>query len=238
METTAAIKKEELESMKHFIVAQQLPSRAAAMERAEASLAEALEGAPMCTVVGSNSNKRDSQNYEDPLIRDACACPYLREFLPDQLDLDFCRITTNTTAISSSDANADGECNPSWVLRNPVHALHLDSQLDETSCVSTNGPKKQNNEPVLYGEEQERLIAMQTEGLSETRYPWLRQQRQVLEEKLQQLSPQQDKQTTEGQHLSQKQQVPLPLSKPPTTTLESTESTALKILFSPSFDPL
>ena len=80
-----------------------------------------------------------------------CHCPHLLEYLPDQLDLTFAKSQTR-----------------GWMLRNPIHAMHLASQLDPVWLQSLEDP------PVLYGDEQERLEAITMEGIPETWHPWTR----------------------------------------------------------------
>jgi hypothetical protein len=53
-------------------------------------------------------------------------------------------------------------------LANPVHALHLSSQLDPSWLAGLK------DAPILYGEEQERTMAMQTPGLPETYHPFMK----------------------------------------------------------------
>ena len=80
-----------------------------------------------------------------------CHCPHLLEYLPEQLDLTFAKSETRGR-----------------MLRNPIHAMHLASQLDPVWLQSLEDP------PVLYGEEQEKLEAITKEGISETWHPWMR----------------------------------------------------------------
>jgi hypothetical protein len=72
----------------------------------------------------------------------ASCCTHLRKILPDELDLEFV-----TTA-------HDG-----FFIKNPVHALHLESQFD---------PKEDITDWLVYGEEQERALAFTTPGIVET----------------------------------------------------------------------
>jgi hypothetical protein len=72
----------------------------------------------------------------------ASCCAHLRKILPDELDLEFV-----TTA-------QDG-----FFIKNPVHALHLESQFD---------PKEDITDWLVYGEEQERALAFTTPGIVET----------------------------------------------------------------------
>ena len=81
--------------------------------------------------------------------RHATSCPHLLEFLPHALDLDFAQTEKGV-----------------WLLRNPVHALHLESQLDALELKGTKSP------PILYEEEQERFLALLTRGFSDTWHPY------------------------------------------------------------------
>jgi hypothetical protein len=82
--------------------------------------------------------QQQQQQPRDP----PCCCPHLRKILPDELVLDF--ITTPQ----------DG-----FYIKNPVHALHLESQFD---------PKEEITDWLVYGEEQERALAFTTPGIVET----------------------------------------------------------------------
>jgi hypothetical protein len=125
--------------MKSFLLKQQFPDHDKALRHAEDSL-EAFE---------SKSN----HGVPDTLVRQACACPHLREVLPDALQLDFVETSTGN-----------------FVLANPVHSLHLTAHLDAAWL------KALKEEPIMYGEEQERMMAVRTPGLAETFHPWLKSQ--------------------------------------------------------------
>jgi hypothetical protein len=87
-----------------------------------------------------------------------CCCRHLRVYLPHQLDLDFVQNSTGSGIL----------------LRNPVHSLHLDNHMqpDEFVVASGNGNGITVGMPILYGEEQERLLALRTQGFSDHWHPY------------------------------------------------------------------
>jgi len=72
---------------------------------------------------------------------ETCQCSHLQEYLPHLLDWEL-----NTAPHG-------------WVIANPVHAMHLESQLDP-------GPTD-HLPPILYGAEEQRTDALHTEGVVE-----------------------------------------------------------------------
>jgi hypothetical protein len=148
--------------MKSFLGKQQLPDFKTALERAEGNLETWTKSkpAPSTSNGDSNSNTPAVTSTSAPSASNSrsasptactCACPHLLELLPGQLNLDFCQTA-----------------NRGWVLANPVHALHLSSQLDPSWLAGLK------DAPILYGEEQERTMAMQTPGLPETYHPFMK----------------------------------------------------------------
>ncbi|GKZ01139.1 hypothetical protein MPSEU_001065400 [Mayamaea pseudoterrestris] len=121
--------------MKEFTLQQQCPPADVALKRAEASLQEFDE-------------RSSSLSQPCSLDHASCRCPHLLEYLPHELDLSFAKSETR-----------------GWILQNPVHAMHLASQLDPTWLQSLE------ESPLLYGDEQERLLASTTEGIPKTWHP-------------------------------------------------------------------
>jgi len=127
--------------MKDCILKQQLPDLKTAVKRADVNLE-------------TWSKSGDSARHAS---HGACSCSHLLQFLPVNLTLDFVQNTTNAV-----------EQGASWVLEDPVHALHLQSQLDATWL------QQLKDAPVLYGEEQERTMVMLSAGLPEAYHPFLK----------------------------------------------------------------
>lgn len=85
---------------------------------------------------------------------ESCQCPHFQEYLPRILDLTVCRTTP-------SQRHPKG-----WSFANPVHALHMVASL--SGADSSSKIQKQRLPPTfLYGEEQHRTSALQTEGIAE-----------------------------------------------------------------------
>lgn len=95
----------------------------------------------------SNGPKSDSVTTVDHVTQialETCHCVHLQEYLPHVLDLQLCKARKNPRG---------------WVVANPVHSLHLTSQLEDASPSSTIF-----KEPtILYGEEQQRTNALHAE---------------------------------------------------------------------------
>ena len=106
-----------------------------------------------------------------------CPCPHWRKYLPQQLDLSFCEIIQSTSEKEDQAPSVAAAAPPpprrtAWVLNDPVHALHLQSQLEQppdSYYYSDEAPV------LLFGDEQERLLALKTEGLAEAWHPWIQE---------------------------------------------------------------
>ena len=85
---------------------------------------------------------------------ESCRCPHLQEYLPRILDLTVVRTTP-------SSRHPRG-----WSFANPVHALHMIGS--QPGGESSSKVQKQRLPPTyMYGEEQHRTAAVQTEGIAE-----------------------------------------------------------------------
>ena len=94
-----------------------------------------------------------AKDHVTQVALERCHCVHLQEYLPHLLDLDLCKAKNHPRG---------------WVVANPVHALHLESQLeDDSPPVSTTNSKQQPPLPLLYGEEQQRTLALSTHGVAE-----------------------------------------------------------------------
>jgi hypothetical protein len=89
-----------------------------------------------------------AKDHVTQVALETCQCIHLQEYLPHLLDLDVCKAKNHPRG---------------WVVANPVHALHLESQLEDSLPVSTHWKQP----PLLYGEEQQRTLALSTEGVVE-----------------------------------------------------------------------
>lgn len=149
MSKAADRKKKEEEEVSSGPFLMEVPSLATAIERAEDSL----------------RLLQDQQHATPP-----CSCPHLRQFLPHALSLQFCRQREDGATTSSINR----------VVRpqNPVHALHLASQLAASDYSLTVPNVPSNVDPMRgflsYGEEEERALAATSEGLSEYWHALLR----------------------------------------------------------------
>ena len=88
------------------------------------------------------------------LTLEACKCKHLQKFLPHVLDLT-CAIIPES-----------GEDH--WIMANPVHALHMASQLEPDGATVVLPNQQSHGEPALYGDEQLRTKAITTIGISPT----------------------------------------------------------------------
>lgn len=79
---------------------------------------------------------------------ETCRCTHLQEHLPHLLDLELCKAVHHPRG---------------WFVANPVHSLHVQTQLED----SVPAPFHNKQPPVLYGEEQQRTMALNTEGIVE-----------------------------------------------------------------------
>jgi hypothetical protein len=88
----------------------------------------------------------------DLLLSESSQCPHLCRWFPNMLELDFCGSKTAP------------------FLANPIHSLHLVSQLEENSTIIDN-TKKSGSSPWMYGEEQQRTVAFSQAGIPERFFP-------------------------------------------------------------------
>ena len=79
---------------------------------------------------------------------ETCRCVHLQEHLPHLLDLELCKAVHHPRG---------------WVVANPVHSMHLQTQLEDSVPALAHNKQP----PVLYGEEQQRTMALNTEGIVE-----------------------------------------------------------------------
>jgi hypothetical protein len=237
------------ESMRAFVLHQELPPFATALSRAQQRL-ESDIGAGDTTedkefnVPARNDSisfvectNANSTTFDETVDKNAVncydinfssegtsTCPHLREWFPDRLSLEFYRCAVTDSRLSTVDPHVGSNTDTmqdqsdshasetfSWMLRNPVHALHLASQLEQpyktsiqpsvmkSSVPSARTPSKPGArinaitaslkppnslakagmntssllpvEPILYGDEQERLMVLQSPGLGVTFHP-------------------------------------------------------------------
>ena len=126
--------------MKDFVLESQLPDPAKALQRAKETLIDA----------GSlDSSKSASQ----------CSCPHLLHFLPEKLNLEMMEVSLPqpNTGVKTT----------RFMMKNPIHALHLATQLDNGTWTV---PEES---ALLYGDEQERQMAWLIPGISDPWHPWL-----------------------------------------------------------------
>ncbi|KAL3920991.1 MAG: hypothetical protein SGILL_002988 [Bacillariaceae sp.] len=89
-----------------------------------------------------------ASDHVHQLALETCQCVHLQEYLPHILDLELVRAVKHPRG---------------YLVANPVHSLHLASQLEHSNPASARAKPP----PILYGEEQQRTMAMQTEGVVE-----------------------------------------------------------------------
>jgi hypothetical protein len=106
-------------------------------------------------VKGSGSEKKNDTaipitavDHVTQVALETCRCSHLQEYFPHLLDLELCKANHHPRG---------------WVVANPVHSLHVASQLEDASPASQHWKQP----PILYGEEQQRTIALNTEGIVE-----------------------------------------------------------------------
>jgi hypothetical protein len=127
-------------------------------------------------VLGSTTKRVVSAvDHVTEITLESCHCIHLQKFLPHLLDLDLVK----------NSQSAGGE----WDLENPVHALHLEPLMDGGSRASTEAPlspgtmnrsslqlkqphphstsNSNQHPPFLFGEEQQRTLALSTAGIVE-----------------------------------------------------------------------
>ena len=168
---------------KEFLLEQELPDFEVAVQRAKESLRRSSSGTTgsIGTIQHDSATALSNMDVvvsEQQHQCDSCACPHLLSILPSTLDL---------TLIQSSSNHAK------WMVKDPIAALHLHSQLESSSssaaagvgvgssggCITTTASTSA-EEPVLYGEEQERWMVACTEGFPDTWHPWIHHQLQSL----------------------------------------------------------
>ena len=108
------------------------------------------------TLGATNNNEDISSPFATGLTLEGCKCKHLQKWLPHVLDL--------TCAIVESDDDDDNKTN--WIMANPVHALHMASHLEPDGATVFLPKDQPQGEPALYGEEQCRLKAFVTNGIS------------------------------------------------------------------------
>ena len=113
-----------------------------------------------------NAKNINVVDHVTAVAQEACQCRHLAEYLPHLLDLELYK----TVGSSSSKGG--------WVVANPVHAMHLTSQMEDPSAVANNGNSTTSTTAnlglfasrtplLLYGEEQQRMEALSTAGVPE-----------------------------------------------------------------------
>ena len=116
-----------------------------------------------------DDNARNNINVVDhvtAVAQEACQCRHLAEYLPHLLDLELYKTV-----------GGGGNSKGGWVVANPVHAMHLTSQMEDPSAVANNGNSTTSTANLglfasrtpllLYGEEQQRMEALSTAGVPE-----------------------------------------------------------------------
>ena len=128
------MKKESAERVQKFLLEQQLPD---------------------VKVKGRGNDKKNDAamlisavDHVTQVALETCRCSHLQEYFPHLLDLELCKANHHPRG---------------WVVANPVHSLHVTSQLEDASPASQHWKQP----PILYGEEQQRTIALNTEGIVE-----------------------------------------------------------------------
>ena len=140
-------------SVRSFLLQQEFPENA--LQKAQTSL-----------------NASEHEHCQDGMDTTSdgrgCACPHWRKYLPHRLDLRFCQVIQSKSETEEDVPRVKDAPRTAWVPQNPVHGLHFQSLLDQPldSFYSDEAP-------VLFGDEQERLIALKTEGLAESWHPWI-----------------------------------------------------------------
>eukprot|EP00934_Nitzschia_sp_Nitz4_P001494 Nitzschia sp. Nitz4//scaffold96_size78090//25862//29503//NITZ4_005490-RA/size78090-augustus-gene-0.55-mRNA-1//1//CDS//3329560561//1494//frame0 len=121
--------------IRKFLLEKQLPEARVASLAPDGSIVSPLEDAVQVSAV----------NHVRQVRLETCRCTHLQEHLPHILDLELCKAVGHPRG---------------WVVANPVHSMHLESQLE------LSGPPSK-NPPNFYGEEQQRTSALNTEGIVE-----------------------------------------------------------------------
>ena len=143
-----------------FLLEQELPN------------VEALVGGESSSTIKNDSNdtkgdasvKEGSENvryiqpveYVRQMELDNCRCRHLQDYLPHSLDPRLVRRSTNKSG---------------WVVGNPIHSLHLDSQMPGE--LSYQMPASSSwRPPILFGDEEQRRAVLSSEGISEYWFPF------------------------------------------------------------------
>eukprot|EP00980_Cylindrotheca_fusiformis_P016701 scaffold5024_cov136-Cylindrotheca_fusiformis.AAC.30 len=80
---------------------------------------------------------------------EACRCTHLEEYLPHILNSELCRTMDNR-----------------WIIANPIHSLHLASQLDDVQHANS-----WKQPPLLFGDEEQRTTVLKSQGIAEVWSP-------------------------------------------------------------------
>jgi Ubiquitin carboxyl-terminal hydrolase/Zn-finger in ubiquitin-hydrolases and other protein len=149
---TSTATKNKRAKINHYLLQEQLPNVVAIGASLKTASSSSASSSATDAAASSSSDTRyvTASDHVAELSLEMCRCTHLQEFLPHILDLELCR------AVHSKRG---------WVMANPVHALHLQSSQIEESTPSSTHLKQQ--PPLLYGDEQQRTNALQTEGIVE-----------------------------------------------------------------------
>jgi len=162
--------KEKSAKINHFLLQEQFPDIIGTDRRSsngsKFSSVGTESNVPILTSYSSSCAKHSvskrvvtAVDHVTQLRLESCRCPHLEEYLPRLLDLALCRMAAN-----QSQSQPQG-----WGLYNPVHALHMAaSQSQSGSGSSFSETQKEPLPPTfMYGEEEQRTHALQTEGIAE-----------------------------------------------------------------------
>jgi len=162
--------KEKSAKINHFLLQEQFPDIIGTDRRSsngsKFSSVGTESNVPILTSYSSSCAKHSvskrvvtAVDHVAQLRLESCRCPHLEEYLPRLLDLALCRMAAN-----QSQSQPQG-----WGLYNPVHALHMAaSQSQSGSGSSFSETQKEPLPPTfMYGEEEQRTHALQTEGIAE-----------------------------------------------------------------------
>lgn len=97
------------------------------------------------------------------LTLEACQCKHLLKYLPHVLDLSCAILPKNDQDKLEED---DEHKETHWIMCNPVHALHMTSQLEPDGATVYLPKEQAHGEPALYGEEQVRTKTLVANGVS------------------------------------------------------------------------
>ncbi len=153
------------EKINHFLLQEQFPDIikvAATDKRSNSGLSSKFSSTSAGSATAGASLPKQSVSkrivtavdHVTQLRLESCRCPHLQEYLPRILDLTVVRTTPSP------------RCPRGWSFANPVHALHMVGS--QPGGESSSKIQKQRLPPTfMYGEEQHRTAAVQTEGISE-----------------------------------------------------------------------